>query len=294
MLGAVSTSWIGILPSVPTRSAVRAEIDGRPEASVGVLAKAVRVLDLLAGRREASAAELADTLGEPRSSVHRLLTALAELDLVEPGSQRGTYRLGLKLLRLGTAVIARLDVRLAAMPVMERIHDDTEETVFLCLRRGRDAVCIERIDGRRAAVMDLKLGGSLPIHEGSGPRSLLAFAPRSEWDAYIQGNSLYDSQTDSELAPEDLIASLEEARRVGAVVNRDVFPPGFATIGAPIYDHRGEPFAALSVSGVRDAILGDNEARVFQMVTSGAHEISRALGYDRVHEQSAVRHRVAD
>jgi DNA-binding IclR family transcriptional regulator len=273
---------------VPTGSAIR------PEASVGVLAKAARVLDLLAGTREASTAELADTLGEPRSSVYRLLNALAELDLVEPGSQRGTFRLGLKLLRLGTAVISRLDVRLAAVPIMERIHDETAETVFLTLRRGRDAVCIERIDGRRAAVMDLKLGGSLPIHEGSGPRSLLAFAPRSEWDAYIQGQSLYDSQTDSQIAPEDLIAALEEARRVGAVINSEVFPPGFATIGAPIYDHRGQVFAALSISGVHDAILGENEDRVFEMVKSGAAEISRALGYDRTDEQSAVRHRVAD
>jgi DNA-binding IclR family transcriptional regulator len=288
MLNSVSTMWIDILRSVPTGSAIRAE------ASVGVLAKAVRVLDLLAATREASTAELADTLGEPRSSVYRLLNALVELDLVEPGSQRGTFRLGLKLLRLGTAVISRLDIRLAALPVMERIHDETAETVFLCLRRGRDGVCIERIDGRRAAVMDLKLGGSLPIHEGSGPRSLLAFAPRSEWDAYIQGHSLYDSQTDSELAPEALVADLEEARRVGGVINRDVFPPGFASIGAPIYDHRGEPFAALSVSGVRDAILGENEDRVFEMVKSGAREISRALGYDRAPEQSPVRPRVAE
>lgn len=288
MLNCLSTMWIGILAAVATGSAIRAE------ASVGVLAKAARVLDLLAAAREMSTAELADTLEEPRSSVYRLLNALVELDLVEPGSQRGTFRLGLKLLRLGTAVISRLDVRLAALPVMERIHEETAETVFLCLRRGRDAVCIERIDGRRAAVMDLKLGGSLPIHEGSGPRSLLAFAPRAEWDAYIQGNPLYDSQTDSELAPATLVAELEEARRIGGVINRDVFPPGFATIGAPIYDHRGQAFAALSVSGVRDAILGENEERVFEMVTSGAREISRDLGYDRTIEQSPVRHRVAE
>lgn len=260
---------------------------------MGVLAKSVRVLDLLAGTREATTAELADTLGEPRSSVYRLLTALVELDLVEAGSQRGTFRLGLKLLRLGTAVIARLDVRLAALPVMERIHEETAETVFLCLRRGRDAVCIERIDGRRAAVMDLKLGGSLPIHEGSGPRSLLAFGPRAEWDAYIQDNSLYDSQTDTELDPDELIASLEEARRVGAVVNDNVFPPGFATIGAPIYDHRGRAFAALSLSGVHDAILGARQDHVFDLVKNGAEEISRDLGYDRAPEPRSAGRRLA-
>ncbi len=305
----LSTLWIGNLRRVVTKGALRAELDEegssaeevstggglkRPEASVGVLAKAARVLDVLAGTREASTAELAETLGEPRSSVYRLLTALTELDLVEPGSQRGSFRLGLKLLRLGTAVVSRLDVRIAALPVMERIHDDTDQTVYLCVRRDRDGVCIERIDGLRAPLMDLRLGGSLPIHEGAGPRSLLAFGPRSEWDDYIRGGSLYDSQTDSELDPKELVAALEEARRLGAVVNDKVFPPGFATIGAPIYDHRGQVFAALSISGIHDAILGDNRDRVCAMVMNGAHEISRALGYDGPARHAALRDQLAD
>jgi DNA-binding IclR family transcriptional regulator len=256
----------------------------RAEPGLGVLGKAVRLLDLLAGAREATTAELAEALDEPRSSVHRLLNVLAELDLVEPGTQRGRYRLGLKLLRLGSAVVSRLDVRLAALPLMERIHDDTGETVYLLLKRGRDAVCIERIDGRRAALMDLKLGGSLPLHEGAGPRAFLAFEPRSEWQHYIEGGSLHDSQTDTDLTPAGLIAELEEARRAGMVVNEHVYPPGFAAIGAAIRDFRGEVCAALSISGTHDALLGADRDRVCEMITGAALEISRSLGYDQALE----------
>lgn len=258
----------------------------RPEASVAVLGKAFALLDVLSARREATTADLAETLGEPRSSVYRLLNTLVELDVVEPGAHRGTYRLGLKLLQLGSAVVARLDIRLSALPVMERIHDDTEETVFLCLRRGRSAVCIERIDGRRAAVMELKLGGSLPLHVGAGPRALLAFDRRSEWDAYFQVGPMVDTMTGKELTREEVLPALEEARRIGASISDEDLTPGFAAIGTPIYDHHGHVCAALSISGVRSEILGDNKHHVVELLTDGARDISRSLGYEGARKEN--------
>src|SRR5204863_7152760 len=127
----------------------------------------------------------AELLHEPRTTVYRLLTGLQALDMVEVGSRAGTYRLGWRLLRLGSAVIERLDERQAALPVMERIHERTGETVFLCVRRGDDAVCIERIDGLRVQSLALRLGGSLALHLASGSRVPLAWGPREEWDAYV-------------------------------------------------------------------------------------------------------------
>ncbi|MBN9622381.1 MAG: IclR family transcriptional regulator [Actinobacteria bacterium] len=258
------------------------------EASVAVVGKAIALLDVLAGVREATTADLAERLGEPRSSVYRLLNTLSEGNIVEPGAHRGTYRLGLKLLQLGSAVVARLDVRLAALPVMERIHDETEETVFLCLRRDREAVCIERIDGRRAAVMALKLGGALPLHAGAGPRALLAVDRRREWDIYIGGGPIEDLITGEPIRREDVIAQLEETRRRGAGISDEDLTPGFAAIGAPIYDHRGHVIAALSVSGVRNRILDDDEEKVLSLLLNGAREISRALGFDGVRDAEAA------
>src|SRR5579871_2134632 len=104
------------------------------------LAKAVLLLEALADEREATPRRLSEVLNEPRTTVYRLLTGLEALDMVESGSQSGTWRLGWRLLRLGSAVIERLDERQAALPVMERIHEATEETVFLCVRRGDEAV----------------------------------------------------------------------------------------------------------------------------------------------------------
>ena len=107
----------------------KAIIRGNPVRS---LAKAVLLLDTLADEREATPRRLSELLHEPRTTVYRLLTGLQALDMVEAGSRAGTYRLGWRLLRLGSAVIERLDERQAALPVMERIHERTGETIFLC------------------------------------------------------------------------------------------------------------------------------------------------------------------
>src|SRR5581483_11816292 len=115
------------------------------QRAVGPLSKAVLLLDHLAEVGEASARELAQALAEPRSSVYRLLGQLQVVGLVESGA--GSYRLAMKLLRYGSAVSAQLSERRVALPVMQRLHDETHLTVVLLVRSGSHGAVIERIDG---------------------------------------------------------------------------------------------------------------------------------------------------
>lgn len=261
--------------SAGSTGAVGAERD----VGVQVVAKAVAVLDRLAEGGETSASDLADRIGEPRSSVYRLLATLQRLDLVEAGARRGTYRLGLKTLRLGAAVAERFDERTAALPVMERIHDETGETVFLCVRRGMEAVCIERLAGRRVQSLALRLGGSLPLHAGAGPLALLAFAPRELWHAYLSSGPLESFTPSTPTSRAEVLERLEATMARGYAVSDQDVTPGIAALGAPVYDHRGAVCAALSISGVRPAILEGEEEPLAAMIVEGAREASRSLGY---------------
>lgn len=247
------------------------------DGSVAVLGKAVALLDLLAACREATAAELAELMDEPRSSIYRLLTSLNRLGLVEAGLRGNTHRLGLKLLQLGSAVVDRLDVRLAALPAMEEVHDETDQTLLLWLRRDRKAVCIERLEGRQVAAVTIRVGDSLALHLGAGPRALLAFDRRSDWDSYLELEDLQPMLDGAKITPAALILSLDETRRRGfAISDEDVFT-GFAALGVPVFDHRGKVCAAISVSGVRSKILGDDHLGE-RMLAAGA-EVSRSLGF---------------
>lgn len=255
--------------------------DTARDEPVRVIAKAASLLDQLAAEGESTAAHLSDALGEPRTSVYRLLRALAGVGFVEPGSHRGSYRLGLKLFRLGGSVVARFDERQAALPHMEALHARTGETVFLCVRRGRDAVCIERLEGSRAVSLALKLGGTLPLHAGAAPRVLLAAQPAAAWDEYCDAADELASFTPTTLRTRrELASDLEQVRCRGFAISDEDVTLGIAAIGAPIRDHHGTVTAALSISGVRPAILGDGVNELTGLVVAAADAASRSLGFD--------------
>jgi len=241
------------------------------ENPIRALAKAVFLLEQLAEEREATPRRLAELIDEPRTTTYRLLRSLEALDLVEPGTQPRSYRLGWKLMRLGAAVVERLDERQAALPVMERIHERVGETVFLLVRRGGNAVCIERLEGLRVQSLALRLGGSLPLHVGAGPRVLLAFEPESEWEHYAE----------SESVPHDaLFRELAATRRRGYAISDEDVTPGIGSLGAPIFDYTGGVRAALSIGGMKSLVLGDERHEFVRLLVDGAHEISKTLGYD--------------
>ena len=246
-------------------------------SSIQVLTKAGAVLDLLAEHGELAAAEISAATGEPRSSVYRILGSLERLDMVEAGNRRGAFRLGLGLLRLGNAVVERFDEREAALPALQELHRMTGETVFLCVRRGYDAVCIERLAGERVQSLALRLGGALPLHAGAAPRALLAFEPESVWADYVASVPLTSLTPSTPSTREQLFAALEEIPPGRVAVSDEDVTPGIAAVGAPIFDYRGTIRGAVSISGTKPMILDDRD-RSISLVRACADTVSRALG----------------
>jgi DNA-binding IclR family transcriptional regulator len=247
---------------------------------MNVLTKAGRVLSQLGESPDLTARELSIRLDEPRPTVHRLLQELAALGFVEPGPRRGTYRLGLELLRLGSLVALRIDVREAAKAVMEEIHQALEETVYLVIRRQHEAVCIDRIEGLHIRSMYLQLGGSLPLHLGAGPRALLAFLSRAYWDEYLTTAELTSLTPESPTTKGEIVELLTDTLHTGYAVSDGDVTVGMGSVGAPIFDSTGQVTAAISVGGLTTLILGEEHRdRVVELVTDGARRISEALGY---------------
>ena len=241
--------------------------------------KAVEVLNLLAEERRLTIAQLSERTGEPRSSLYRLLSSLERLDLVESAGVRGSYRLGVHVLRLGAAMMASLDERERALPVMRRIRDETGLTVYLLVRRGDQAVCVERLEGERVASLALQLGGSQPLHAGAAPRAFLAFSPESEWQEYVSAGPLVRLTPTTPATRQRLFEVLARERSEGVTVSDGYVTLGIAALGAPVFNFRGEVAAALSVSGLRDELLGGGTDHLRELVRNGAAEISKSLGY---------------
>ena len=271
----------GLIRRIPGRGTfVAAEApaaDGRPGTRPDTLADALAVLDVLAAEGEAGPSRVALVAGLRHRDAAATLVRLCELGLAERAGPAGTYRLGLRLFRLGAAVGRRLEVRTAARPALEEIHRATEETVYLCVRRDDEALCVDRIDGLWVQSLTLRIGEALPLHLGAASRALLAHEPASFRREYLARTPL-DRLT--ERTPATRAAVERELRAVverGYAVSDGDIRLGIASVGAAIRDHTGAVVAALSVGGLRPSILDDEETTA-RLVVQGAEAVSRALG----------------
>jgi DNA-binding IclR family transcriptional regulator len=106
------------------------------EVAVGATYQsAERALALLASfddsRAEIGVSEMAETLGVHKSTASRLAAALERAGFLSRTGKR--YRLGVELIRLGTIALRSFDVVAAMQPAMEKLSQQTGETVNLAV-----------------------------------------------------------------------------------------------------------------------------------------------------------------
>lgn len=239
-----------------------AEKAGRTADPVRVLVKAMAMLELLAeSAEELSLGEIAARLELNKSTCHRILTTLAAGEFVERPSP-GTYRLGIGAFRVGSAMARRITVRERALPAMQELYRRSGETIFLLVLRGGEAVCVERLDGRYASTHTLRVGGTLALHLGAGPRLLLAELP----DAEVERHAL----------PWDEVRRI---RRDGFATSEDDVEKGVKALSVPVRDHEGRVVAALSLSGLSAHLPATEQDEQLAMLREAAALASQAMGW---------------
>lgn len=260
----------------PARSAAaRGEADR--DAGLDLITKVNAVLSILERRGETSAAEIADLTGEPLSSVYRLLQSLVGIGWIDRGWRRGSYRLGLLILTVGSQLEEQLDIRECALPTLRRLNAATSLTTFLCVRRQARAVCVERVEGEAVRSLAMQLGGSLPLFVGGAPRALLAFLPHHEQEAVLRVDAPQPGDPPRP-GPSAIAADIARVRGLGYALSDEDVTPGIASLGAPVFNHRGEVVAAISLGGLRAQVLGERQSRHADLIVAGAADASRALG----------------
>ena len=115
------------------------------------------------------------------------------------------------------------------------------------------AVVKVRMLGSRFA--RLTLDHPLPLHVGAGPRALLAWESREEWDAYVARRPLEPLTERTPTTREELFAELERCLELGYAVSDEDVTPGIASLGTPVFDYTGHIRAAISIGGMRQFLL---------------------------------------
>lgn len=245
-------------------------------SSIQVLDRAMALVNLLArAPGPATLSRLAADSGLHTSSAHRILGALIAHGLVEK-TGAGEYDLGVRWLEVGNRLRARLNIRQVAMPHMQALATATGETVNLIVRRGDEAVYVERISGGQTMIQIVQVvGAHAPLHVTAVGKIFLADDSASGVLGYVQRTGLPAFTANTLISADALAAELVTIRRDGLAFDREEAELGVACIGAPIFDADGKLVAGLSISAPADRHKPGWSAAL----TDAAVRTGAALGY---------------
>lgn len=136
-------------------------------SGVGVLDKAMALLDEIAANQPVSLLELHGMLHLPKTTTHRLLSALEIHGMVRRDSD-GMFVSGP---RFGEATLSEI-----ATPILRHLSETTGESSQLFVRRGQQRVAIVSIESRAELHTHVPLGAVMTIERGSAGRILLGDA----------------------------------------------------------------------------------------------------------------------
>lgn len=216
--------------------------------------------------------------GMPKTSVHRMLKALEEMGLLEKDAQ-GKYRLGLLFIEFGQLVAERLDVRQAALPIMRELQQRVGEAVNLVVRDGNEAIYIEKVDTTQPVRVYTRIGRRAPLYAGACPRILLAFLSQEEQEQYLKQVSFFKIARGTLTDHNRVCSLLAEARSVGYSISFSELEDDSAAVSAPIFDHKGQVIAGLSIAGPESRFQETDLPHLISEVQKGAREISLNLGW---------------
>jgi len=133
------------------------------------------VLDALADSDELGTNEIARRTGINASTVSRLLATLAAARYVEHVPESGRYRLSLRLIELGNAVLGRLDLRALARPHLQELVRVTGETATLSVAGEPDAVTVDFAHSSSVVQSVAQIGRPSVGHATAVGKVMLAF-----------------------------------------------------------------------------------------------------------------------
>lgn len=222
--------------------------------------------------------DLAAAVGVTKSAVFRTVHTLTELGFLLHDPRTRTYAPGPSILRLATGALASRDLLQAALPVLERLRDETGWSAHLGTLEEREVVYLLRVPTRRGLAGIVHVGSRLPAHATAMGRVLLAGLDDTVIAEAYRDARLPRIGPRTPTTPAALVAQARRDRARGQVEHLGDFETGLATIAAPVRDGSGRVVAAVNLSAPLAETDEATRRATARALLAGAAAISRTLG----------------
>lgn len=208
---------------------------------IQVIARAAAILRALKDQRAGlSLGQIAAVVGLPRSTVQRIIGALASERLVisDPG---GGVRLGPELGALAEAATYNIVERCRL--ILTELTQETGETTDLAVARGAGMIFLDQVPGLHRLRTVSSVGEVFPLTTTANGRACLALMPAKDAHQLVEQEW---RRTDTRGDMNAMSAMLDEIRDAGLAYDIDEHTIGISAIGFAFCD-RGSNYHAISV-----------------------------------------------
>lgn len=250
------------------------------EARIQSVARALTIIDVMAeAGGELALNEIAGRLGLAKTTVHGLISTLKTFGYVEQSAFSGKYKLGVRLFEVGNIVSNGWEVRVVAVPYIQKLVEEMGETVHLVILDRYEVLYIDKRESSGSLHIASQVGMRLPAHCTGVGKVLMAYLSPQERHQIIKTRGLPRYTRNTLTDPVALEAELEKIKKQGYAVDNEEIMDSLRCVAAPIRDQSGKVISALSVSGPVSRMQGERFEKALRLCVATAAEISANLGY---------------
>lgn len=240
------------------------------------LARGLRILRLFNGRRpELSLVEITRMTDLNRATAIRLLATLAQLGYIERDSKTKLFKPALGILRLGYSALSSRDLYSVALPLLERLSQQTNETVNMGVLIEREVLYIVRLARVELIKTNVNVGSRLPAFCTSMGKVLLTYLPAEEQARMIAGVRFQRLGPNTIIKREDLVTELESVLSSGFAIQDEEVSAGLRGVAAPVRDASEHVVAAINIAVPTSRVSREELLRrIRPLVVETAYQIS--------------------
>ncbi|AUC56233.1 IclR family transcriptional regulator (plasmid) [Sagittula sp. P11] len=213
------------------------------------VAKAFRVLEAFNGQHpQMTLSDIAEQTGLDLSGAQRFAHTLETLGYLEKDTRTRQFQLSVKTLDLAHHFTRTSRLVDRAMPVLQYLSKETEETVNLTVLDGTEIVFISRFLSRHVLHTDVTIGTRLPAYCMAPGRAMLSRLPPEKVAAILDASDIRAHTRNTVTDVDRLKEIIEETRLKGYACAFEEVYHADASIAAPILGAQGQVIGSVSLA----------------------------------------------
>lgn len=245
--------------------------------TVGASERTFRILETLSEHDGMGVTELAEEFDLPKSTIHNHLNTLLQNEYIV--KEDGTYRIGLRSLKLGAHARRRKDIYEKGKPEVDKLAQQTGELANLAVEEHGRGVYLYLTKGDQAVGLDTFAGKRFHLHCTALGKAILAHLPEERTAEIIDRHGLPERTANTITDRDELFKELATIRDQGYAYDRAERLEGLCCVAAPIKRHDGEILGAISVARPTSRMKPDRLDEITDQLLDSANVIELNIMY---------------